>query len=115
MVRRPFGSVSFGVGHSSDNHQVFILNVNEPFLESLQVIRSVFLIGLISDGIDGVDAIESNASLKTGPRLLPQQSKQFNLLDQVFDILMDMSETAYRVAGQVGGGRRQITVFLFAR
>ena len=94
LIGRCFGSVAFGVGHGADHHQIFILNVGEPFFKAFKIIRAVFLVDFIGHRINGVDPVKSDTTLKTRAGFLPENPQQFDFFDQIFDVLMDMGKPA---------------------
>ena len=101
LIRGAFGPVTFRVCHGPHHHQVFILDIGQPLLESFKIVGSVLLVNLIGHRVGGIDPVVAHAPLKAGSGLLPQHTKELDLLEQVLDVLMDMGETADRPAGEV--------------
>ncbi len=99
LFRRAFGTVPFGIGHGPDHHIIFLLDHDQPFFKSLQVIGFVLLIDLKGHGIDGIDPVQAHTALKAGSGFLSQNAQQLDLFDQIFHILMDMGKAADDLTG----------------
>ena len=112
LVSRTLGSITLWIGHCPYNHQVFVLNIDQPFLESFKIVGAVFFIYFIGNGIGGIDTVMAHASLKTGCGLLTEHTKEFNFFDQVFNVLMHVGKTADSPAGKVRGGYGQVFILL---
>jgi hypothetical protein len=56
----------------------------------------------------------ADAPLKAGAGLLPKDSQELDLFNQILNVLMHVGETTYRMTGQMRRGRGQISIFLFA-
>ena len=73
----------------------------------------MFLVHFKGHGVDGIDAVQPHAALKTGAGLLTQHPQELDLFDQVFHVLVHMGKAADGVAGQMRGGRGQARYFWF--
>ena len=115
LLAGPQAAVAFDVGHGSGDHQVVVLHVDEELLKAFVVIRTVFLVDLVRDGIGRVHRIESHAALVAGAGLLGDRTQHFDLRQQVVDALVDMRKAVDLMPGDMGRGGAQILVILAVR
>ncbi len=85
--------------------------MSQIFLEPLEVVCFVFLMGVIGCHVDGIQAIETHAPLKAGPCLVSDEAQHLDFLDQIIHALMNMGESADLSSGQMGGSCHQVFVF----
>ena len=64
LLARGKRPVSLGIGHATYHHYIAILDIDQIFLESFEVVCLIFLIDIISGHVSGIQGIESHASLK---------------------------------------------------
>ena len=109
FVRRK-GAIPLRIGHSSHHHDIALLDVDQVFLESLKVIRLIFLIGVIGRHVNCIQGIETDTSLEAGTRLVGDEAQHLDFFDQVIDALVDVGKPVDLLSGQMGGGCHQVLV-----
>lgn len=70
-------------------------------MEALQIIAAQFFFHLVGHRIDGIDPVETHATLEAGTGLLARYAQQFDFLDEILDILVNMGKAADLPAIQV--------------
>ena len=85
-------TVSFGVGHSAVDGQVFILNVLDKFFEIFMIMGAVFFIELIRGAVNGVKRVHTDAALEASRGFLSAEPLHLYLFNQILRALVNMCE-----------------------
>jgi hypothetical protein len=93
LVLGPTTSITFRVGHSSVYYKVFPLDPTPIITETIMKVGVMFAVTIECRAVDGISRIKAYTALKAAAGHCPAVTLHFYFVDQVFDALMQMSES----------------------
>ena len=112
LLGGPQHPIALDVRLGAAAHQVFGLEASKPLLEVLVVLGGAFvhLVCFVRNVVDGIGAVDAHAALDAAGHLLAEHAGHVLLLMQVVGVLVDVSEAADALAGEMRDSGAQVLV-----